>query len=180
MLCDAPVDARVTVPVHLLELHEHVPPVGQLPTQSAQTPLVPHAIEVVPATQVPPVADEQQPTLHVCFEEQSVVHAWIVVSHACPAGQSLGVVQHLVPVGQPASGFASPLASPGGASEGLTSFGVVESSPSGDVVASSAPPSPARMGSPMPAIAAHPPPVSARASTVGASLVLVIARLPSP
>jgi hypothetical protein len=47
--------------------------------QSAQTPLVPHALTMVPAAQVPP---EQQPPLHVCVAEQAVVHAPVAVSQA--------------------------------------------------------------------------------------------------
>jgi hypothetical protein len=179
-LTAAPVYPMVTVPVHLPGPHEHVPPLGQLVVQSVQTPPVPHAVVLVPATQVPLVAPEQHPPLHVWFEEQSVVHECVVVSHACPTGQSLAVLQHLVPLGQLASDVASPFASACGASDVLPSPGVMASSPSGDVVASSEPPSPARMGSPMPAIAAHPALVSASASAVGASRMPVIARLPSP
>jgi hypothetical protein len=162
-LCDAPVYPSVTVPVHLPEPHEHIPPsAGQLDAQLEHTPPVPHAVVLVPATQVPSVAAEQQPPLHACVEEQLVVHACVVVLHACPTAQSLGELQHLASVGQPVVPSFVPsvpvMASPP----------VRASPPSGEVVASSKPPSsPARMGSPMPAIAAHPAQVRPKARTVG-------------
>jgi hypothetical protein len=185
----------VTVPVHLPEPHEHVPPVGQLVAQLAQTPLVPHAIVLVPATHVPFVADEQQPPLHACIEEQLVVHACVVVLHACPTGQSLVALQPQVPaethaLPPPSTTHATGVlqlpsvehvSTPPSAqrfcprvqpvvSDVLPSPVVVESSPPQEPVPSSEPPS-TRIGSPMPAIAAHPPEVSASASAVGASLM---------
>jgi len=167
-LCDAPVYPSVTVPVHLPAPHAHIPPVGQLVTQSVQTPPVPHAIAVVPAAQVPFFAAEQQPPLHACVEVQAVVHACVVVSQACPTGQSFVELQQPGPGVQPASDVESPLAaSPGlvsgcGASEVLPSLAVTSSPPSEDAVASSELASPARIGSPMPAIAAHPADASAQ------------------
>ena len=160
-LCDAPVYPSVTVPVHLPGPHEHMPPIGQLVAQSAQTPPVPHAIVVVPAAHVPFFAAEQQPPLHACVEEHAVVQAWVVVSQACLVGQSAAVLQHPLPIVQPASCATSTLP---------TSFAVIASPPSGAAVApSSDPASPARMRIvDALAIAAHPPTVSASASAVGA------------
>jgi hypothetical protein len=204
-LCDAPVYPSVTVPVHLPGPHEHIPPVGQVIAQLAQTPLLPHAIVLVPATHVPFVAAEQQPPLHACVEEQLVVHACVVVLHACPTGQSLVALQPQVPaethalpppstthatgppqmptpvqVSTPPSAHRfCPVVHPVASDVLPSSPPIVASPPPEEPLPSSEPPSPARIGSPMPAIAAHPAEVSASASTVGASRMPVIARLPS-
>ncbi len=57
-------------------------PVGQVAVQSVHTPLAPHAVFEVPPTQVPPVAAEQHPPLHVWLAEHAVVQVLVVVSQA--------------------------------------------------------------------------------------------------
>lgn len=86
------------MPLHLPDAHEHVPPLGQVEVQSSQTPLVPQAPSVFPALQVPLVAAEQQPPLHVCVDEHEVVQALVVVSHASSVGQSVATVQPHLPL----------------------------------------------------------------------------------
>jgi hypothetical protein len=67
---------------------------GVLAGHGAHTaPVEPHAPVDVPATQVPPVAAEQQPPLHGWFELHAVVHLFVEVSQACPDGQSAALVQ---------------------------------------------------------------------------------------
>jgi hypothetical protein len=61
------------------------------PRQSSQVlPVLPQAICVVPATQVPAL---QQPPLQSCVGLQLVVHLCEPVSQASPAGQSLVTLQ---------------------------------------------------------------------------------------
>jgi len=76
-----------------------------LPAQSTQAPpLLPHAVSLAPAPQVPLVAAEQQPPLQAWVELQSVVHRPAPVSQAMPVGQSLVWVQasaHCPPAGGP-------------------------------------------------------------------------------
>jgi hypothetical protein len=62
---------------------------GASHAQALQTPAAPHAESDVPGRQVPLVAAEQQPPLQAWRDEHDVVHAPVVVSHACPVGQSL-------------------------------------------------------------------------------------------
>jgi len=113
------VKANVSVPPHALEVQEHVAPAGQVAVQLVQTPLAPHAVAEVPAEQVPPVAAEQQPPLHVWVEEHAVVHAPVAVSQACPAGQSVATAQphlplarHAVPEALPAQETQAPPEAP--------------------------------------------------------------------
>jgi hypothetical protein len=56
-------------------------------------PLSPQVAVCVPAWQVPPVAALQHPPLQGCDVPHAVVHVLLVVSHACPAGQSDAVWQ---------------------------------------------------------------------------------------
>lgn len=51
-------------------------------------PLSPQVAVCVPVWQVPPVAALQHPPLQGCDVPHAVVHVLLVVSHACPAGQS--------------------------------------------------------------------------------------------
>jgi hypothetical protein len=79
-----PVVARHTLP-RLLPLHAtHAPP------------LAPHALALVPATQLPP--GEQQPPLHDCVAEQLDTHWCVVVSHAMSAAQSALELQPHAPL----------------------------------------------------------------------------------
>jgi hypothetical protein len=96
------------VPPHLPDEHEHVAPPGHVEVQSVQTPLVPHAPAEVPAPQVPLVAAEQQPPLHVCVEEHAAVHALVVVSQASSAGQSVATVHPHFPLARHESPEAPP------------------------------------------------------------------------
>ncbi len=52
-----------------------------LPEHETQTPELPHAPGVVPDTQLPPVAEEQQPPRQVWPEEHDVVHVCVEVLH---------------------------------------------------------------------------------------------------
>jgi hypothetical protein len=64
------------------------------PVQSAQRPELPHASFALPCMHVPAVAFEQQPPLQllVC-PPQDVEHVCVVPLHACPAGQSVALLQ---------------------------------------------------------------------------------------
>jgi hypothetical protein len=80
-----------------------------LPGQAVQAvPAEPHAERLLPAMQLPPVADEQQPPLHGWFELQEVVHLPCAVSHAWLAGQSLALVQPHAPELRQAVPFTLP------------------------------------------------------------------------
>jgi hypothetical protein len=77
---------------HEVPLHEYlVQSTGA--GHAAQTPELPHAVVVVPAWHVPPLAAEQQPPLHGWFELHAVVHLPVDASHASCAGQSAALVQ---------------------------------------------------------------------------------------
>jgi hypothetical protein len=69
----------------------------------------PHAPVEVPATQLPPVAAEQQPPLHAWVVLHAVVHLCIVVSHAWLAGQSAALLQPHEPDGKHALPLALPV-----------------------------------------------------------------------
>ena len=77
--------------------------------QSAHTPLVPHAVSAVPATQTPPEAALQQPLLHGAVEEQAVPHVPLLVSQASPGTQSDALLQPQVPFARQASPDATPM-----------------------------------------------------------------------
>jgi hypothetical protein len=68
--------------------------------QLAHTPLLPQVLLPVPALQVPvvPPVMLQHPPLHVWLALHVVVHAWVVVLHAYPVGQSLLELQPHVSV----------------------------------------------------------------------------------
>jgi hypothetical protein len=68
----------------------------QVDVQSAQSPVSPQAAFAVPATQRLVVPSQQPPPLQLVVVDgvpQVVVHTWVVVLHARPAGQSASVAQ---------------------------------------------------------------------------------------
>jgi hypothetical protein len=80
----------------VIELHPHDEPASHTwpvaeTVQSLHAPDAPHASFAAPATHAPP--DEQQPPLHPVVPAPHVAeHAWVVVLHACPEGQSAGAL----------------------------------------------------------------------------------------
>jgi hypothetical protein len=53
----------------------HVPPLGQVAVQFAQTPLAPQAVTELPAMQVPATVAEQHPLLHASLDVQEDEHS---------------------------------------------------------------------------------------------------------
>jgi hypothetical protein len=94
-----PVTASQTLPVDALAQLAHSPPVE------------PQLLLAVPIWQVPVTAALQQPPLHGCVELHEVVHTWLTVSQAFPAGQSPAPKQPHTPVARQACPLLSPLQS---------------------------------------------------------------------
>jgi hypothetical protein len=69
-----------------------VVPFGSVAQLAHRPPLSPHADGEVPAWHVPPVLAEQHPPLQGWAELHAVLHVFVVVSQAMPAGQSPGLV----------------------------------------------------------------------------------------
>ena len=75
--------------------------------QSVQTPAAPQAAGALPATQVPPVAAEQQPPLQGSVDEHEVVQT-PPVPQASFAAQSVATVQPQLPLGKHAVPIEEP------------------------------------------------------------------------
>jgi hypothetical protein len=94
-LCLAPVESKVSEPLHVLDAQLHDAPLGHVAVQSVHTPLAPQAPSELPALHVPPVDAEQQPPLQAWVEEHAEVHA--LFPQASFAGQSVVTLQPQVP-----------------------------------------------------------------------------------